>query len=145
MKPTPAICLTAALILLAVAGCKPSSPSPAGTWELAATSTNIQPPPPPLNLKLTLNGGALTGTLGHYTSAIVNGKATIADLPITDAKLQGNQLSFNFTHPPSVGTGPNSDYKYQGTLGGDTITGTVTIEWMGETLTKTWEARRLKP
>ncbi len=141
MKPTTAICLTAALLLLAVAGCKPSGsnasgPDPAGTWEMAASSTNIQPPPPPLMLRIARNGGALTGTLGHYTSAIVNGKATVSELPITEAKLQGNQLSFNFSHPPAVGNGPNADYKYQGAISGDTITGTVTIEWMGETHTR---------
>jgi hypothetical protein len=132
------------LVLLAVAGCKPSGPNPTGTWEMAATSTNSQPPPPPLNLKLTLNGSALTGTLGHYSSAIVNGQARISELPITEAKIQGNQLSFSFSHPSAVGNGPNAEYKYQGTINGDTITGTVAIELMGETHTRTWEARRLK-
>jgi len=153
MKPTTtttiSICFSTALVLLAVAGCKPSgsnasSPDPSGNWEMAASSTNIQPPPPPLMLKLTRNGDALTGTLGHYSSAIVNGKVRITELPITEAKLQGNQLSFSFSHPPATGNGPNADYKYQGAISGDTITGTVTMEWMGETHTKTWQARRLK-
>jgi hypothetical protein len=114
-----------------------------GTWKLTFSSTNTQARPSAQTLKLKLSGSTLTGTLSYNTGPIVNGKARVATLPIAEAKLQGNELSFKFTHPPTAGSGPNSTYSYQGRLSGDTLKGTFTTERMGETRTRGWEAQRL--
>jgi hypothetical protein len=112
--------------------------NPTGTWKVTVSSTNTQARPAAQTLKLTLNGGTLTGTLSYNSSPTVNGNARVSELPITEAKLNGSELSFNFTHPPAAGNGPNATYSYQGT-----IKGTFTMEWMGQTRTKNWEAKRL--
>jgi hypothetical protein len=78
------------------------------------------------------------------TSAVVNGKSRMSEALITEAKLQGGEISFNFTHPPAVGNGPNATYNYRGKVTGDTIKGTFTMDWMGHARTRNWEAERLK-
>ena len=152
MKPQPIPPLTiltlgmafAALSLLPAAGADNSTADPNGTWKVTVTSTNTQARPTPQTLKLKLDGGKLTGTLTYNSSAVINGKARVSEAPITEAKLQGNEISFNFTHAPSVGNGPNANYSYQGKINGDTIKGTFTMEWMGNSRTRGWEAERVK-
>ena len=136
------LCLILALGQLAHAGDMKLDPT--GTWKVIVSSTNTQAHPAAQTLKLTLNGGTLTGTLSYNSSPTVNGKARVSELPITEAKLQGNELSFNFTHPPASGNGPNATYSYQGKISGETIKGTFTMEWMGQTRTRGWEAEHLK-
>lgn len=148
MKLPRSIYLTAALLCLAVTSSTVNAEeavvNPTGTWKVTVSSTNTQARPAAQTLKLTLNGGTLSGTLSYNSSPTVNGRARVSELPITEAKLQGSELSFNFTHPPAAGSGPNATYSYQGTISDDTIKGTFTMEWMGQTRTKNWEARRLK-
>jgi hypothetical protein len=142
------IYLTTALLILAVTGptvCagEPAA-NPTGTWKVTVSSTNTQARPTAQTLKLKLDGGTLTGTFSYNSSPTVNGKARVSELPITEAKLQGNEISFNFTHPPAAGNGPNATNSYQGKISGDTIKGTFTTEWMGQTRTRGWEAERVK-
>ena len=152
MKLRPRACLTTWALTLAfggftlgaAAGSDHSNNDPTGTWRVIISSTNAQARPSAQTLKLKLNGGTLTGTLSYNSSPVVNGQARVSKLPITEAKLQGNGISFNFTHPPAAGNGPNATYSYQGKLSGDAIKGTFTMEWMGQTRTKGWEAQRLK-
>jgi len=108
------------------------------------SSTNAQARSAAQTLKLKLDGGTLSGTLSYNSSPTTNGKASVSELPITEAKLQGNDLSFNFTHPPASGNGPNANYSYQGKVSGDTIKGTFVTEWRGQTHTRNWEAERVK-
>ena len=148
MKIQPSICLTTALLILAVTGptvcaAEPAA-NPTGTWKVTVTSTNTQARPAAQTLKLRLDGGTLTGTFSYNSSPTVNGKARVSELPITEAKLQGDEISFNFTHPPASGNGPNAKYSYQGKISGDTIKGTFTTEVMGQTRTRGWEAERVK-
>ena len=148
MKLQRSICLTTALLSLAVTGstvnAEESGINPAGTWKVTAVTTNTQMHPTAQTLKLKLDGGTLTGTLSYNSGPVVNGKAPTSELPITEAKLQGNKITFNFTHPPAFGNGPNANYSYQGNISGDTIKGTFTIDLMGQTRTRDWEAKRLK-
>jgi len=148
MKLQQSICLTTALLVLAVTGASVRAGEPAvnptGTWKVTISTTNTQARPTAQTLKLKFDGGMLTGTLSYNSSAIINGKARVSELPITEAKLQGDKLSFHFTHPPAVGNGPNASYNYQGTINGDTIKGTFTTEWMGQTRTRGWESERVK-
>ncbi len=151
MTPQPkaglrALALSAALVgsSLLSAGADKSTADPTGAWKLTVSTTNTQARPNPQTLRLKLDGGKLTGTLTYNSSATVNGKARVSEAPITEAKLEGNEVSFNFTHPPSVGNGPNANYSYQGKISGDSIKGTFTLEWMGNSRTRSWEAERVK-
>jgi len=118
--------------------------NPTGTWKVTISGDKTQALPAVPTLKLKLSGDTLTGTLSYRSSPVVNGKSQVSELPITEAKLQGNDISFNFTHPPAFGKGPNATYSYQGKISGDTIKGTFTSEWMGNTNTKDWQAERIK-
>jgi hypothetical protein len=148
IKSQRTICLAFALLSMAVTGstvhAEESVVNPAGTWKVTVLGTNTSARPAAQTLKLKLEGGMLTGTLSYNSGPVINGKAPTSELPISQAKLQGNEISFNFSHPPAVGNGPNADYTYQGKVSGDTIKGTFVVEWMGHTRTKNWEARRLK-
>lgn len=148
MKLRPSIYLTTALFVLAVAGnsVRAGEPvvNPAGIWRVTVPTTNTAARPSAQTLKLKLEGGSLSGTLTYNSSPVINGKARVSELPITDAKLEGDRISFNFTHPPAAGKGPNANYSYQGTISGDTIKGECTMEWMGHAHTRNWEAMRVK-
>ena len=148
MKLQQSICLTAALLVLAGAGASVRAGeltvNPTGTWKVTVSSTNAQVRSSAQTLKLKFDGSTLTGTLSYNSSAIVNGRARVSELPITEAKLQGDEISFKFTHPPAVGNGPNANYSYQGRISGDTIKGTFITEWMGQTRTRGWQAERVK-
>jgi len=102
--------------------------NPTGSWKITVITANSQVCPVAQTLKLKLDSGTLTGMLTYNSSPTVNGKAHISELPITEAKLQGDAISFNFTHPPAFGNGPNGTYSYQGKINGDTIKGTYTME-----------------
>ena len=148
MKLQRSLCLTTALLFLAVTGstvkAQESVVNPTGTWKVNVLTTNTQAHPTAQTLKLKRDGGTLTGTLSYNSGPVINGKAPTSELPITEAKLQGSEISFNFTHPPAAGNGPNATYIYQGNVSGDTIKGTFTTDWMGQTRTRNWEAKRLK-
>lgn len=148
MKLRQSICLTTVLLALAGTGASVRAGelavNPTGTWKVTTVTTNTQVRATAQTLKLKLDGATLTGTLSYFSSPMVNGKARVSELPITEAKLQGNEISFNFTHPPASGKGPNASYSYRGSISGDTIKGTFTMEWMGQTRTRSWEAARVK-
>lgn len=118
--------------------------NPTGTWKLTVVSTN-QASATERILKLKLEGNTLTGTLTYNASAIINGKAKVAERPITEAKLQGEDISFNFTHPPATGNAANANYTYHGKITGDLIKGDFVTEWMGSSRTRQWKAERQKP
>ncbi len=132
------------LSLRAMAGDDKAAANPTGTWKLIVISTNAQARPIGQTLKLRLEGDKLTGTLSYTRHTTGNRKLEVFELPITEAKLEGSEIAFDFSHPPSAGDGPNANYSYKGKISGDTITGTFTIEWMGSTWTKDWKAERVR-
>ena len=148
MKLHRSIYLTSALLFLAVTdstiNAEESAVNPTGTWKVTVSSTNTAVRPAAQTLKLKLDDGTLTGTFSYYSGPVVNGKAPTSELPITETKLQRSEISFNFSHPPATGNGSNAIYSYHGNISGDTIKGTFTMEWMGQTRTRNWEAKRLK-
>lgn len=152
MKLPPETCSTTFVLTLALTGLilgtatgtGESTINPGGTWKVTMSGGDTQARPAVPTLKLKLSGGKLTGTLSYRSSPVVNGESRVSELPITEAKLNGSEISFNFTHPPASGNGPNATYTYERKISGDTIKGTLTMEWMGHTRTKDWEAKRLK-
>jgi len=91
-------------------------------------------------LKITQEGGGLTGTITHRSS--VNGKERVHESVIKKVKIQGNQVSFTFSHPPHVGKGPDITSNYEGTIIGDSIKGKLDQEWDGHTSKRAFEAKR---
>jgi hypothetical protein len=136
-----AITLLIGLTLRATAGVDRSTVDPTGTWKVTHSSTNTQVRPAEYTLKLKLEGGTLTGTLGNVST--VNGKSRVYEWPINEAKLQGNEISFSVTHPFEVGHGTVTS-SYQGKISGDTIKGTSKIEFLGHAYTRDWKAERIK-
>lgn len=92
-------------------------------------------------LKITQEGPGLTGSITHRSS--VNGKERVYESVIKAVKLQGNDLSFTFSHPPHVGKGPDITSNYEGKIIGDSIKGKIEQEWDGHTFKRTWEAKRV--
>jgi len=144
--------ITTALLALALVGLTlragaadtGSGVNPTGTWKLV-TGTNAASPQ---TLKMRLEGGRLTGTLSRQAGYKVE------QLPLLDAKLQGNEVSFE-THNYAVSyvnkvlqptdTNKWSHAKFAGTISGDTIKGKVEREsFMTKKRTMDFEAKRVK-
>jgi len=123
-----------------------STVNPTGTWELKTpNATNASPS----LLKLKLEGGKLTGTLSR------NAGAKIEQLPLENAQLKGNAISFtvhvfalhyenNVLQP--VDTNKVTHSIFQGQISGDTIKGKVEKKsWRDEaSRVLNWEAKRVK-
>jgi len=136
---------------LAVAGLTLSAGEPAvnptGTWRSTISSTKTQAPSAGQTLRLKLERDRLSGTL----SRVAGGK--IEQLPIEDAKLKGSEISFATRHYALVyennvlqptDTNKVTHSKFQGQISGDTIKGKVKREYMGNSRTQDWEAKRVK-
>jgi hypothetical protein len=118
--------------------------NPSGTWKVTTVpGTAKDKPGAARTLKLTSEGGKLSGTLTKVS--LVNGKSIVKERPIQDAKLQGTNISFSVTFPVEAGEGPDVTTRYQGKISGDTMSGKLESEWMGQTMAKRdWEAKRGK-
>ena len=146
MKLQQNICLTTALLVLAVTGptLRAGEPAvnPTGTWKVTYTrdgkSQTYQP-----TLKLKLEGDKLTGTFTRR-----RGQQDI-EMVLEDVKLEASEISFMVTIRPESGDGPNMVRKFHGKIAGDTIKeGTVKEDWNGQDPTLDhpllWEAKRVK-
>ncbi len=116
---------------------------PSGTWKITrfkpGTTNQIGSAE---TLKLKLETGKLTGTITGRSS--INGKVKIFEWPVKDTKLDGDDIAFTVTHAPVVGQGPDSTTIFEGRMKGDGLKGKANEEWSGYTLTRDFEARRLK-
>jgi hypothetical protein len=91
---------------------------PNGTWKWTQPGRNGNPGAE-LTLKLKADGDKVTGTL----TSPGRGGGDPVDTEISDAKLTGNQISFNVVRDFN---GNSMTNKYEGKIEGDTITGTQT-------------------
>jgi hypothetical protein len=98
-----------------------------GTWTWTVTTRNGDTRQ--ATMKLKMEGDKLTGT--------VSGRNT--DTAISDAKLKGDELSFNVVRERN---GNTFTQKYAGKITGDTIKGKISFERDGETTDREWEAKR---
>ncbi|MGA2802652.1 MAG: hypothetical protein ABSE97_09855 [Verrucomicrobiota bacterium] len=149
MKLQQSICLTTALLFLAVTGPTVSAEEPTanltGTWKVtyidsgkgqtnnSGKSQTFQP-----TLKLKLEGDKLTGTLTRR-----RGQQDIK-MVLQDAKLKASEISFTVILHTESGKGQNAVKKFHGKITGDMIQGTVETKWAGESFTRDWEAKRVK-
>jgi hypothetical protein len=102
-----------------------------GTWKWIFTmpdGTKVQP-----KLKLKLEDGQLTGTSTFRPDN---------ETPISEARFRNGDISFQVVRSRD---GQTVTTKYRGHVQGDTIKGTIESDWMGETQTYPWEAKRPPP
>ena len=111
----------------------------ASTWKVTQHSADDHAQAAEHTLKV--DAGALTGTLSNVST--VKRKASVKEWPIKELKIQGDEISFSVTHPVEVGRGDVTAI-YQGKISGDSIKGTFTIEVLGHSFTRDWEAERVK-
>lgn len=119
-----------------------NSADPTGTWKIATISTETKKPGPGAPMKLKLEGGKVTGSITHKSS--INGTIRDTERLLKDGKLQGDMIWFTVNFPPVSGDGPEVTQSYGGKITGDTMKGTMDIEWNGTTRTRDWEAKRVK-
>ena len=115
---------------------------PTGTWKLTSINAETKAKGPERTLKLKLEDGKLTGTIDGRSE--INGKVKIFEWPLKDAKLQGNNISFTVSHPPTAGNGPNSTTTYEAKITGEMMRGTSETEWNGNIHKRDFEAKRVK-
>ncbi len=121
MKLYPSLCLTTALLVLAVTGSTISAEDTAanvtGTWKWVAP-TNPDGRIPDITFTLKLQGETLTGT------RISSSTTTI----LTNGVVKGDEVSFQTPrHEISFPKGIIAFTTYSGKLSGDTIKGTTEI------------------
>ena len=107
---------------------------PTGTWTWTTPGRNGGPDRKS-TLKLKLDGDKLTGTI----SAPGRQGAAATDTAIEEAKLKGDQVSFNVTREFN---GNKFTQKYNGKISGDSIKGKIEFERNGEAQSRDWEAKR---
>ena len=156
MKLQPNIYTATALVVLAVtgsmlragAGDKTAAVDPTGIWKVSYPSRDKTAGFEP-TLILKLKGDKLSGTISRAAGR------KIEKLPLEDAKLKGNEISFAttafaLTYIDKVlqptDTNKVTHAIFQGTISGDIIKGKVKKEsWNPEfNRTQDWEARRIK-
>lgn len=99
-----------------------------GTWKWTFTmpdGTKAEP-----RAKLKLDGDKLTGT-----SSLRAGN----EAAITNGTINGDQVSWSVVREHD---GRKVITRYQGTLAGDTLTGTIESDWAGEARRYEWKAKR---
>jgi hypothetical protein len=118
------------------------STDPSGTWKLVTINPQTKAKSPEHTLKLKLDSGKLTGTLEGRSE--INGKVKLFEWAIKDTKVQGNDISFTVTHPPTYGNGPDSTTTYEGKFTGATMNGKCETEWSGNVMKRDFEAHRVR-
>ncbi len=150
MKPTDRTWLRTAALTIAALMCA-TTPSkaadkgavnPTGAWKLATINPQTKAKGRECTLKLKIEAGKLTGTIDGRSE--VNGKVKVFEWAIKDTKVQGTDISFTVSHPPTLGSGPDSTTRYEGKITGDLMKGTAETEWNGHTNKRDFEARRVK-
>lgn len=100
---------------------------PSGTWTWTVTTQNGDTRQ--ATMKVKMEGDKLIGTVTGRNS----------DSPISDAKLKGDEISFNVVRERD---GNKVTQKYNGKISGDTIKGKIEFDRNGETVRREWEAKR---
>ncbi|WP_068772407.1 hypothetical protein OH491_07455 [Termitidicoccus mucosus] len=120
------MCITAFILCAAALACNASDPS--GVWKFEFEGAQGRKLESTLTLKL--DGSQLSGTIDNRGGKV----------EISDAKFEGDQVSFNVVHKIRLRKFTTS---YSGRLDGDTIKGTVSTKGRdGQMKSRDWEAKR---
>ena len=92
-------------------------------------------------MKLKLEDGKVTGSIAHKST--INGTVRTEERVVKNGKLQGDMISFTVSFPPASGGGSDITQSYRGKITGDTMKGTMEMEWNGTTRAREWEAKRV--
>jgi hypothetical protein len=131
-----AVCTLLALGTVGYLQAQDKKSDPTGTWTWSTPGRNGGEARQS-TLKLKLDGTKLTGTLS--SPGRQGGQAREAT--IEDAKLAGDEVSFNVTREFN---GNKMTQKFHGKLSGDSIKGKIEFERNGEAQSRDWEAKREK-
>jgi hypothetical protein len=122
------MCITAFILCAAALVCNASDPS--GVWKFEFEGSQGRKLESTLTLKL--DGDQLSGAIDNRGGKV----------EISDAKLEGDQISFNVVHKIRLRTFTTS---YSGRLDGDTIKGSVNVSGPdGRKRSREWVATRLR-
>lgn len=124
----PLLILTAIAALVMPAGAQSSNADPVGTWKWTTTRRNGDTSESQLQIKR--QDAKLTGVMIRR-----EGRET----PISDIKVDGNQLTFTLTRERGDRRFVS---QYKGKIDGDKITGTIESEFNGQTRSRDWIAQR---
>jgi hypothetical protein len=136
MKLQQSVCLTTALLVLAVTGLTTRAGEPAvnptGTWKWTAPQ-NPDGKTPNITFTLKLQGETLTGTVNKSTSTTT----------ITNGVVKGDEVSFQTVRE---GISGKTTTTYSGILSGDTIRGNIEtdVDKAKVHAVSVWEAKRVK-
>lgn len=119
------------LVLATNANAQAKKVDPTGTWKWSITMGNNTYDQ---SLKLKMEGEKLTGTL-------IGGRNASAQAPIENAKLTGDEISFQVTRERG---GEKMVANYKGKITDDTIKGTIETTRGEQKRTREWEAKREK-
>lgn len=113
---------------------------PTGTWTWSTPGRNGGEARES-TLKLKMEGDKVVGTVTGGGRGGGGGGGQPQETKITNAKLTGDELSFDVTREFN---GNSVTAKYKGKVAGDTITGKISRERDGETRETDWVAKRKK-
>jgi hypothetical protein len=138
MKLKQSICLTTALLFLAITGSTTRAEGPAanlaGNWKWVAPA-NPDGRIPGITFTLKLQGETLTGTVNKTSSREA----------ITNGVVKGDEVSFQTVVQKKSGKAGIATTTYSGKISGDTIKGTMKIEVGDREIGPIdWEADRVK-
>jgi len=121
--------LSTALLAAGFLAASAFAADPAGTWKWTVNSPNGEIE---TTLKLTLKDGALSGTYSN----------SFGDATISNATVKDDAITFEVVR--DLG-GNKFTLKYQGTISGDTIKGTIEVPEPdgGDTRKIDWNAKRV--
>jgi hypothetical protein len=118
--------VTCMIVFAGLAGAvSPDKASPTGTWKWTVGNREA-------TLHLKMEGSKLTGSMAGRNNQ---------ETPIEDAKYKDGEISFSITR---MRNGQKFTVKYSGKLSGDTITGKMEFQRMGQPESREWEAKRSK-
>lgn len=126
---TRRMAVAAVVAILGLVGVARAAEDPTGTWKWTAT---YQGKSRDATLKLKLEGDKLTGTVPGQGDQ---------EIAIIDGTFKDDKVSFSIVREVN---GAMITQKYNGTVSGDTIKGTIETSRGGQSRSSEWEAKRQK-
>lgn len=131
MKRSMAAGMALAVLIWAGPAVAEDKADPTGTWKWKFPNQSAEK-----TVILRLEGSKLTGSLLKRSGR--------EKAPIEEASYKAGMLSFKVNVVSEQGDGLIIPTKFTGTVSGDTIKGTIEFKHPGRTISKDWDAKRVK-